>query len=185
MNTSIFAEKRRFLFSFVGVLALAVILMAATASARDIAVLPGDSLAKARDAARSGDRIILRGGTYRLDETLLIGPQNSGVTWMAYKDEKPVISGGVPVTGWTLHTNGIWKASLNRSGKLRQLYVNGVPARMAQRKKSLRGHGGYGEFEIKGDEPWAFTAGKQPDGVKILKTDFPMVAHPADLEVRR
>ena len=110
---------------------IAVILLAFVVSAKDITVSPGDSLAKARDTARAGDRIILHGGTYRLDETLVIGPQHSGVTWMAFKNEKPVISGGVLVTGWTPDTNGVWKAKLNRKEKLRQLYVNGSPARMA------------------------------------------------------
>ncbi len=74
-------------------------------------ISPGDSLEKARDAAQAGDRIILHGGTYRLGETLVLGPQNSGVTWMAAPGEKPVISGGVSVTGWTSDTNGIWKSS--------------------------------------------------------------------------
>ena len=163
---------------------IAVILLAFAASAKDITVSPGDSLAKARDAAKAGDRVVLKGGTYRLDKTLVLGPQNSGVTWMAFKNEKPVLSGGVPVTGWRPHTNGIWKAKLNRGEKLRQLYVNGLPAQMAQRKKRVQGRGGFGEVVIKGDEPWAFTAGKRADGVKILKSDFPMVACPSDLEVR-
>ncbi len=59
------------------------LLLAATASASDIAVSPGDSLAKARDAAKAGDRIVLRGGVYRLEEILRLGPQHSGVTWTA------------------------------------------------------------------------------------------------------
>ena len=83
---------------------LAVVVAAATAQttvfAKDITVAPGDSLAKARDEAKSGDRILSTSGTYRLAETLVLGSQNSGVTWMAAPGAKPVINGGVPVAGW-------------------------------------------------------------------------------------
>ena len=112
--------------------ALAVIMIALTASAKDITVSPGNSLTKARDVAQAGDRIVLHGGTYRLAEPLVIGPQNSGVTWMAYRDEKPVISGGVVVTGWKPDVNGRFKATVNLDN-FRQLWVNG------QRVKRARG----------------------------------------------
>ena len=100
-------------------------------SAKDITVSPGDSLVTARDAAKSGDRIILHGGTYRLNEPLVLGPQHSSVTWMAADGEKPVISGGVPVSGWTEGQNGLWKASVNLDN-FRQLWVNGQRARRAR-----------------------------------------------------
>ena len=72
------------------------------------------SLIKARDAIRSqklnrGMRedlfVRLRGGIYRLDKTFWLDARDSGdnghaVVWCAYKDEKPVISGGRRVTGW-------------------------------------------------------------------------------------
>jgi hypothetical protein len=108
-----------------------ILLLAATACAKDITVSPGDSLPKARDAARAGDRIILHGGTYRLDETLVLGPQNSGVTWMAFKGEKPVLSGGITVTGWTADEKGRFKAAVNLSN-FRQLWVNGQRAKRAR-----------------------------------------------------
>jgi hypothetical protein len=150
----------------------------------DIPLQPGDSLDQARDKARSGDRIILHGGTYRLDHTLVLKPENSGVTWMAAPGEQPILSGGIPVTNWTRDTDGVWKAPLVRTAKLRQLYVNGVPAKMAELKHQVQGRGGYGQFIVKGNEPWAFTAGQTDDGVRVLKSDLPSVAHPEDLEIR-
>ena len=47
-----------------------VSLLAVNAIAKDIIVAPGDSLAKTRDEAKPGDRILLKGGTYRLNENM-------------------------------------------------------------------------------------------------------------------
>lgn len=107
------------------------ILLVSIASARDITVSPGESLAKARDSARSGDRVILRGGTHRLGQPLVLGPQHSGVTWMAMAGESPVISGGVPVTGWTAESGGRYKATV-KLDNFRQLWVNGQRATRAR-----------------------------------------------------
>lgn len=92
---------------------------------------PFATLEAARDAAKRGDRIILRGGTNRLDKTLVLGPQHSGVAWTAFQDERPVLSGGVPVTGWTADTNGRFKATVNLDN-FRQLWVNGRRAQRAR-----------------------------------------------------
>ena len=108
-----------------------MLLLAATATAKDITVSPGDSLAKTRDAAKAGDRIVLRGGTYRLDETLKLGAENSGVTWIAAPGEKPVLSGGTVITGWTADANGRYKATVNFDN-FRQLWVNGWRAQRAR-----------------------------------------------------
>lgn len=107
------------------------LLFADIASAKDITVAPGDSLAKARDAARRGDRVILRGGVHRLGETLVLGTRNSGVTWMAQPGENPVISGGIPVTGWTAETHARFKATV-KLDNFRQLWVNGQRASRAR-----------------------------------------------------
>jgi hypothetical protein len=108
---------------------LAGILPALTASARDLTVSPSDF--GALTTARPGDRVLLRGGTYRLRETLKLGPESSGVTWMGYKDEKPVLSGGVPVTGWTADANGRFKATVDLDN-FRQLWINGQRAQRAR-----------------------------------------------------
>ena len=49
--------------------------------------------------------VYLRGGTYFLDEPLILTPDDSGtedcpVTIAAYQNEKPVISGGKTLTNW-------------------------------------------------------------------------------------
>src|SRR5262245_46846413 len=77
------------------------------------AARPFTTLARARDAVRKltaggppkADVIVLvRGGTYALPETLVFGPEDSGtpehpVVYAAYPGEKPVLSGGRPITG--------------------------------------------------------------------------------------
>ena len=111
--------------------ATTLIALAFAATAKDITVSPGDSLAKASDAAHAGDRIILADGTYRLAEPLVLGPQHSGVTWMAKPGTSPVISGGVQVTGWTTDSNGRFKATVQLDN-FRQLWVNGHRAQRAR-----------------------------------------------------
>ncbi len=101
---------------------------------------PG-SLAGAREKIRalnttmSGHLVVsLYGGTYSLDSTFFLGPEDSGnngfsVIWQAAPGEVPVLSGGKEITGWKLSDNekNIWKTNV---GKLnfRQLYVNGKRA---------------------------------------------------------
>lgn len=151
---------------------------------KEIIVYPGDQLDKIRDKARDGDCILLHEGIYQFKETLVLGPQNSGITWKAFPGEKVVFSGGIPVTDWEPYKNGIWKTTLKRTEKLRQLYVNGIPATMAHTEIPIKGQGGYGEFIIQGNEPWAFKSGKTFDGVRFLKKDFPSIKDPSDLEIQ-
>lgn len=49
--------------------------------------------------------VLVRGGEYKMDKTVVFTPEDSGskkapVTYKAYKDEKPVFTGGVKLTGW-------------------------------------------------------------------------------------
>ncbi|MFC1760851.1 right-handed parallel beta-helix repeat-containing protein [Planctomycetota bacterium] len=72
---------------------------------------PFATLARARDAVRelkkskSTDIVVLvREGTYRLEETVVFGLEDSGtgdatITYAAYSDEKPVFSSGREITG--------------------------------------------------------------------------------------
>ena len=74
---------------------------------------PFASLSRARDAVRELKRIqpdrditvLIRGGTYALDRTVVFGLEDSGgtnqvITYAAYPGEEPVFSGGVEITGW-------------------------------------------------------------------------------------
>jgi len=75
--------------------------------------LPFATLARARDEVRSlragsPNRdvwVLLRGGTYRVKETVVFSMQDSvaadhATTYAAWPGEKPVLSGGVPIVGW-------------------------------------------------------------------------------------
>ena len=101
---------------------------------------PWASLTKAQSAVRSvnqamsGDVIVnLRGGTYFLGSTLELTPLDSGsngffVRYAAYGVEKPVVHGGLPITGWAVvdASKNIWAASFPPAvNDTRQVYING------------------------------------------------------------
>ena len=101
---------------------------------------PFASLARARDAVRELKTdgahgvpvtVMLRGGTYFLEETVLFGPEDGGshecpVTWSAYPGETPVVSGGFVLDGvWTHGEGGIASMKLNDVPYFRVLSVNG------------------------------------------------------------
>jgi parallel beta-helix repeat protein len=64
------------------------------------------------DAAKPGDTIFVRQGTYR---ELLVTPNSGSATnYIAlhgYTNEKPVIKGSALVTNWVRHSGAIWKAT--------------------------------------------------------------------------
>ena len=154
---------------------------------------PFRTMSHARDAVRAinrrmtGDIVVyLRGGTYPIAAPIEFQAADSGangfqVIYRAFEKEVPVLSGGVPVTGWTLDHGGIYKATLNRDTKLRSLYVNGVRASMTH--ADFRGQGPWGEFTVRGDEPWAETPGKTFDGVEFNASEVPLLANPSDIEL--
>ncbi|HEY1376358.1 MAG TPA: hypothetical protein VGF55_06165, partial [Gemmataceae bacterium] len=76
--------------------------------------------------------VAVRGGTYRLDQPIVFEPADSGTPaaptlYQAYGDERPVLSGGVRITGWKV-IDGRWQAVLDdvRNGKwsFAQLFVD-------------------------------------------------------------
>ncbi len=86
---------------------------------------------RAINGSMTGDiEVILREGTYALPATIAFDERDGGkdghyVRYKAYEGERPLITGGMPITGWTLHdeANNIWKAE-GVEGRFRQLYVN-------------------------------------------------------------
>jgi hypothetical protein len=146
---------------------------------------------KVRSLKKNGDHditVLLRGGNYPIPKTLIFNPEDSGneghpIIWKACDGEIPVLSGGIEVGNWQKGDNGIWQAKLDRTEKLRQLYVNDCPATLSQYKEKVKGEGGYGKFVIKGDEPWAYHAGEEIDGVLVNRSEMPNVTHPEDLEI--
>lgn len=65
------------------------------------------TLAAAIARIKTGDAIILRGGTYRTGNLLL----NQGITIQPYKDEQPVLKGTFIALDWKDLGNGLWKIS--------------------------------------------------------------------------
>ncbi|MEW6158317.1 MAG: right-handed parallel beta-helix repeat-containing protein [Verrucomicrobiota bacterium] len=123
------------------------------------AALQAARLARAK-ATGAPERVtvILRGGVYELDEPLRIGPDDSGIaaerpfTIAAYPNEKPVLSGGRRIAGWSKVSgkSDLWTAEIPavREGKwhFRQLFVNG------QRRPRARTPN-QGFFRIQGPSP--------------------------------
>ncbi len=99
---------------------------------------PFQTITKARDVVRTinknmtGDILVtLRGGTYPLTKTISFGTEDGGsngyyVRYINANGETPLITGGQPVYGWTIHdqAKNIWKAT-GISSRFRQLYING------------------------------------------------------------
>ena len=62
------------------------------------------SLEAAIERVRTGDAIVMRGGTYRTGNLLL----NQGVTIQPYEDEQPVLKGTYVASEWQNLGNGLW-----------------------------------------------------------------------------
>jgi len=96
---------------------------------------PFATLTRARDAIREikyqqkgtlnqAITVMVRRGTYFLSEPLIFSPIDSGtenfpITYQAYPNEKPMISGGKPITNWKKQGD-VWVANLPevKAGKL-------------------------------------------------------------------
>jgi hypothetical protein len=104
---------------------------------------PFASLERARDAIRrekaggalaSAARVLVRGGNYYLARPFTLEPQDSGtaaapVVYAAYPGEKPILSGGRPITGWKPGQGHLWQVEIPevRAGTwyFHELFVNG------------------------------------------------------------
>lgn len=189
-----------------------ILLLAFSASAAEIWVAPNGndtsqgteqhplaSLIAAQQKAREmrqtndpsigdGIRIILKAGTYQLEEPLVFSPDDSGTkdsptTYLAEKGAKVIISGGVKVAGWQQVKGNIYKAHLDRDTKLRSLFVNGKRMRMAETDNPVKALGNWGKFEIEGNESWAFGAGSAIDGIKFPTEEIKTYQNPEDIEL--
>ena len=83
---------------------------------------PLATIAAARDRVRELKAqgpvtVQVRGGTYYLAEPIVFTPEDSGteshpITYEAYPGERPVLSGGRPVTGWTTTDGTLYRATV-------------------------------------------------------------------------
>ena len=133
--------------------------------------------------------VTLHGGEYELSEPLTFGPNSSAnnthtITLRAAAGETPVISGGRHVTGWKRIHGNLWCAPLQSDHKLRSLFVNGKRCRMAGSRQLITGLGAYGEYDIKGTEPWAMGPGKAALGIKMpAGKEMMAFGNPEDVEL--
>jgi hypothetical protein len=94
---------------------------------------PFASLRRAQQAARQKPgTVFLRGGAYYLPEALVFTAQDSGtkeapVIFQAYKDERPVISGGVKLDHlpWQRGRGGIFQTKVPEDLRTEEIFVNG------------------------------------------------------------
>ena len=103
---------------------------------------PLATIAKAQELVRQkiaaglrGDvTVLLRAGTYRLQQPLVFGSQDSGtaehaVVYAGYPGESVVVSGGQNITGWKKGSGDVWTAQVDTAAwqkqPLRHLFVNG------------------------------------------------------------
>jgi hypothetical protein len=84
------------------------------------------------DRLHRGSVLYLRGGTYRLADTIQLN--QSDVSIRAYPGEKPVLTGAKRITGFTLHdpAKNIYVARVPRGADTRQLFVDGTRAERAR-----------------------------------------------------
>lgn len=128
-----------------------------------------------------GDIVVnLAAGTYTLDETEVFTEEHGGKNGcrVIFRGEngvnKPILSGGTPVTGWTKYNDYIWKAPLETEADVRNLYVNGY---MAQKARSKYRYMPTEDFTLEESE-------NVNDGVAITAANFPeSFARPSDLEL--
>jgi hypothetical protein len=90
------------------------------------------TLQTAVDRLRGGSVLYLRGGTYRLTDTIEL--DRSDVSIRAYPGEKPVLTGAKRITGFTMHdpAKNIYVARMPRGVDTRQLFVDGTRAERAR-----------------------------------------------------
>lgn len=120
-------------------------------AAAGTAQAPLRTLTAARDRIRAikqggglpagGVRVLIHGGTYYLDQPLLLAPEDSGtaeapVVYAAAAGERPVLSGGRRITGLKRNADGSWSTivpgAASHGWVFRQLFVDGrryIPAR--------------------------------------------------------
>ena len=80
--------------------------------------------------------VVLRGGTYALSSALAFDASDSGtgghsIIWQNYPGEVPILSGGRVITGWTVDTGSVYKATASGLST-RQLFVGGVRCQRAR-----------------------------------------------------
>jgi hypothetical protein len=84
------------------------------------------------NTVREHPTILIREGAYFLSEPLVLTPEDSGLQLGAYRNEKPIISGGRRISGWKeaeFRGKKLWAADVpevrERKWFFRELWING------------------------------------------------------------
>ena len=133
---------------------------------------PFASLHRAQLAVREKNGgVFLRGGTYYLPETLVFTAADSGtpaapVVFQAWRDERPVISGGVRLEklDWQPYRDGIFQAKVPDDLQTGEIFVNGerqILARYPNYNTNAQYFDGYAADAISSNRAarWADPAG--------------------------
>jgi hypothetical protein len=105
-----------------------------TAAQATSLMTPWQTIQKAASVMVAGDTCYIRGGTYRQSIT----PANSGtvgfpITYRPYSNEVVTVSGADAVVGWSVYSNGIYKANFTGAlGDKDQVFVDGVMMNLAR-----------------------------------------------------
>ena len=161
---------------------------------------PFESIVRARDEIRrlkaSGTAggpftVFVRSGIYEIPVTLQLTEQDSGVTYRAYRDEHPVLTGGhrlgsfVPYKGKILKTDAA--AQGMRGVYFRQLFYRDQRQQLARYPNFDAEHpysGGWAYVEGKTPPMYADIPGEDKRTLKFKAEDAREWAHPEEAEVQ-
>jgi hypothetical protein len=131
-----------------------------------LAALP----AIAKQSPDADIRILLHGGVYRIEKPLKVlrhhVPEQGSLTFASANGEKVVISGGKPITDWTIKDDGTWSTVVtgpaNGSWVFRELFFDGQ-----RRPRARHPNAGFVRVEKAFDDKrsgFTFAAGDLPRG---------------------
>jgi len=116
---------------------------------------PFATMTKARDTIRlmrkggnDGCRVLVRGGTYRLNDTFTLGPDDSGTeahptVYRAYPGERPVLTGSLRIDNFVPYRGRIVKARIGGVAlpvdAAKQFFVNGKRQTLARFPNAVAG----------------------------------------------
>ncbi|MHC4799405.1 MAG: right-handed parallel beta-helix repeat-containing protein, partial [Planctomycetota bacterium] len=159
---------------------------------------PFATIEGARDALRgqtagmtSDVTVFIRGGTYRYTSALTFDERDGGkngfnIIYAAHPGERPVISGGIPVTGWTqVAGTSQWKTTVpvGAPDVIRQFYVNGKVETRARLTNTIPPAPNLKHnFGIPGGSDWYYEGGR-PAGVYVSKADLPAVTNAGEMDL--
>ena len=110
-----------------------LVLVLALASASGVEAVSFEEIVEKARALKKPAVVTVPAGTYRIKDTLKLGPELNGVTFRA--EGAVTVSGGREVTGWKRHEGDVWVADVpwvTPKKSFRMLTVNGEPRPLAK-----------------------------------------------------